>query len=70
MSDGDAVPHQQNRVFNEFIGKDNNLLLRLRLSAGLADGSPSLFRDSATRSQPGDGTNFPGGTGPNREHTV
>ena len=33
VSDGQAVPHQQNRVFEEFISKHGNLLLKLRLSS-------------------------------------
>lgn len=46
FSDGDAVPHQQNRIFNELIGNHSNLLLRLRLSPHLpADATASVFPD-------------------------
>ena len=63
VSDGQAVPHQQNRVFEEFISKHGNLLLKLRLSSRTPADEPCF-----TQSQIGDGAFT--ADAPKSEHTV
>ena len=79
VSDGQAVPRQQNLVFEEFISKHGNLLLKLRLSSRTpadAKGSKTIYSQQplfhslpgVAQSQIGDGAFT--ADAPKSEHTV